>query len=148
MSHSSLLNGFEYCYLSLTFQLNISHFFTHKWSNSSISNNSISYKSFVCTRFKSQTVLFDPQIGPLSGVITLGQSGPGSSGNEEVFHIPQDWGHIIRLFCVIWSGHSLVLVLVGVGSYLSEEMHSMYATAPADWAGSFLGKELLVISNN
>ena len=32
---------------------------TVKWSNSSISNNSIEHKSFVCTQVKCQTVLFD-----------------------------------------------------------------------------------------
>ena len=34
-------------------------------------------------------VLFNPQIGPLSGATTPGQSGPGSNGNEGVLHIPQ-----------------------------------------------------------
>ena len=32
---------------------------TVNWSNSSISDNSIYHKSFVCTQFKCQTVLFD-----------------------------------------------------------------------------------------
>ena len=48
---STKLNGFKYCYLSLTIQLNISLFI-----HSSISNNSIYNKSFVCTQFKFQTV--------------------------------------------------------------------------------------------
>ena len=39
-------------------------FTTVKWSNWSISKNSIQHKSFVCTRFKCQIVLFDPLIGP------------------------------------------------------------------------------------
>ena len=72
------LNGGKYCYLSLTFQLNMSFFSpTVKWSNSSISNNSIWYKSFVCTQFKYQTALFDIKIGfyqllPLQARVDLG----------------------------------------------------------------------------
>ena len=58
------LNGSKYCDLSLTIELIISHSFTHKGSNSSISNNSIYPTSFVCTQFKCQTVLFDPKTGP------------------------------------------------------------------------------------
>ena len=54
------LNSSNYCYISLTIQLNINHLSRHKWSNSSISNNSIKHKSFTCTQFKCQTVLFDP----------------------------------------------------------------------------------------
>ena len=45
----------------------------------------------------------------LSGATTLGQSGPGSDGNEGVFHIP------IRLFNVIST------TLIG-GGYPSAEM--------------------------
>ena len=37
---------------------------TVKWSNSSISNNSLSHKLFPCSQFKCQTLLFDPYIGP------------------------------------------------------------------------------------
>ena len=33
-------------------------------------------------------VLFNLLIGPLSGATTLGQSVPGSDGNERVLHIP------------------------------------------------------------
>ena len=36
-----------------------------------------------------QLVLFNPEIRPLSGATTAGQSGPGSDGNEGVLHIPQ-----------------------------------------------------------
>ena len=45
--------GFKHCYVSLTIQLNIICLHTVKWSNSSISNNSILDKSFVCTQFYS-----------------------------------------------------------------------------------------------
>ena len=34
-------------------------------------------------------VLFNPQIGPLSGATTPGQSGHGSDGNEGILRIPQ-----------------------------------------------------------
>ena len=34
-------------------------------------------------------ILINPQIGPLSGATTPGQSGPGSNGNEGVLCIPQ-----------------------------------------------------------
>ena len=58
----------------------------------------------------------------LSGVTTLGSSGPGSNGSERVL-----WSLAIRGFCVI-SGHSL-------GRYYSSaEMQSVYSTTPADWA--------------
>ena len=36
-----------------------------------------------------QLVLFNPQIGPLSGATTPGQSGPESNVNEGVLRIPQ-----------------------------------------------------------
>ena len=36
-----------------------------------------------------QLVLFNPKIGPFSGATILGQSGPGSNGNEGVLRIPQ-----------------------------------------------------------
>ena len=45
--------------------------------------------SFVCTQFKCQTVLIWPLDKTLSGATTLGLSGPGSDGYEEVLHIPQ-----------------------------------------------------------
>ena len=38
---------------------------------------------------KHSLVLFKQSIGPLSGVTTPGQSGPGSDGNKGVFRIPQ-----------------------------------------------------------
>ena len=66
----------------------------------------------------------------LSGATTLGQSGPGSDGNEGVLCIPQsssntgtspsDW----LLLCL---GH-----LLGE-SYPSAEIQSVYSTAPTDW---------------
>ena len=67
----------------------------------------------------------------LSGA--LGQSGPGSDGNEGVLSIPQN-SSITRASqsdCLVsyqdtrWSGE---------GSYSSAEMQSLYSTVPADWA--------------
>ena len=79
-------------------------------------------------------VLFNPQIGTLSGATTLGQSGPGSDGTKGVLHIPQSSSI---------TGTSLSDCLVsyhdtrwGGGSYSSAEKQSVYSTAPADWAKS------------
>ena len=51
-------------------------------------------------------VLFNPYIGPLSGATSLGQSGPGSDGNEGVLCIPHSkiqhyWNLTIRLFSAV-----------------------------------------------
>ena len=54
----------------------------------------------------------------LSGATTLGQSGPGSNGNEGVLCIPQG---PIRLFSVISR------TPMG-GSYSSAEVQSVYST--------------------
>ena len=69
----------------------------------------------------------------LSGITTLGESGPGSDGNEGVPCIPQ-CSSIIKAFSsdgfVPYPGHQLV-----GGSYpLPFEMQSVYFTTPADWA--------------
>ena len=59
---SKKLNHFNYCYVSLTIQSNISHLFTHSWMIKQFyfKQFNLAYKSFVCTQFKCQTVLFDP----------------------------------------------------------------------------------------
>ena len=61
-------SGHKYCYLT---HHSIEHYFpihlhTVKWFQVllGITNNLIKHQSFVCTQFKCQTVLFDPQIGP------------------------------------------------------------------------------------
>ena len=59
---------------------------TYLSANSYISNNSNYAKSFVCTQFKCQIVLFDSYT---SGATTPCQSGPGSDGNEELLCISQ-----------------------------------------------------------
>ena len=72
----------------------------------------------------------------LSGATTLGQSGPGSDGNEEVLCFPQSSGLTLALpsdCLMLYPGH-----LLEGGSYPSAEMESVYSTAPnpADKAGS------------
>ena len=74
-------------------------------------------------------VLFNPQIGPLSGATTPGQSGPGSNDYEGVLRIPQSLctaGTSPSDCLVSHPGHSLG------GSYPSAEKQSVYSTAPAD----------------
>ena len=59
---------------------------------------------------KHGLVLFNPQIGPISGATTPGQSGPGSNGNKGVLHILQS-SSIIGTSpsdCLVsYRGHSL-----------------------------------------
>ena len=62
----------------------------------------------------------------------MGQSRPGSDGNEEVLRIPQSSsiaGTSPSDCLVSYLGH-----LLGGGSYLSAEKQSVYSTAPANWA--------------
>ena len=68
----------------------------------------------------------------LSGATTLGYSGPGSNGNEEVLHIPQSskTGASPSEGLILYPGYSLE------ESYPSAEMQSVYSTAPVDWAKS------------
>ena len=61
------LNGFKYCYVSLTIQLNISH---------------------LLSQFKSQSSIW-PIDMILSDVSNSDPSGAWNYGNEEVLHIPQ-----------------------------------------------------------
>ena len=65
------------------------------------------------------------------GATTPGQSGPGSNGNEVVLRIPQSstvTGASPSDCLVSYLGHSLE------ESYPSAEKHSVYSTAPVDWA--------------
>ena len=71
----------------------------------------------------------------LSGATTLGQSGSWSNGNEGVLYIPQSssiTGASLSDCLVSYSKHSLE------ESYSSVEMQSVYVTAPADWAITYL----------
>ena len=69
---------------------------------------------------------------------TLGQSGPGSDGNEGVLRIPKS-SSITRtstwLFWVISRTH----VFVWGGAYSSAEKQSVHYTASADWATRWWG---------
>ena len=70
-------------------------------------------------------------IWPISGDTTMGQSGPGSDGNEEVLYIPQSssiTGASPSDFLVSYPRHSF-----GGGSNSSAEMQSVNLTAPVDW---------------
>ena len=73
----------------------------------------------------------------LSGATILGQSGPGSDGNEGVLHIPQGFSitGVSPLDCLgSYPGHLLA------GSYPSVEILLMDSTAPAEWASPTTGK--------
>ena len=68
----------------------------------------------------------------LSGSTNLGYSELGSNGYEGVLRNPQIFnitGTSPSDCLVSYTGH-----LLGVGSYPSAEMQSVYFTAPADWA--------------
>ena len=107
---------------------------------------------FVHTQLNIKTVLFQtiqfsismlfssiwPIDRTLSGATTLGQSGSGTDGIEEVPHIPQSssiTGTSPSDCLVSYLGDSL-----GMGSNPSAEVQSVYSTAPADWAKIVLFK--------
>ena len=86
-----------------------------------------SFKQFslACTQFSSIWRIDRT----LSGATTPGQSGLGSDGNEWVFHICKSsniTGTSASDSFVLYSGHSLGR------SYPSDEVKSVYSTAPAD----------------
>ena len=126
--HKSNLNGYNHCYVSLTIQVNISHLFTHiEISNSSISNDSVLHKSFVCTEFKFQTNIEKA----LAHATSPGQSRSGGVGNEGVLRISQSssiTGASPSDCLMSYPGH-----LFGM-SYPYAEIQTVYSTAPADWA--------------
>ena len=75
-------------------------------------------------------------IGPidrtLSGATTMGQSRPGSDGNEGVLSILQSssiTGASLSDCLMSYPGH-----LLGMRSYPSEVVQLVCSTAPADWA--------------
>ena len=70
----------------------------------------------------------------LSGVTTPGQSEPGSNGNEGVLYISQS-SKIRDMWSDCLVSYREYLMRGGGQSYPSEEMHSVYFIAPADWAG-------------
>ena len=114
------------------------HMYTVSMSkNSSIQNNSVLHTNtvlFQAIQFSISTQFSSiwPINRTLSGATTLGQSQPGSDGNERVLSIPQSssiTGTLPSDCLVSYLGHSL-----GVGSYPSAEKQSVYSTTPADWA--------------
>ena len=62
---------------------------TFKWSNSLISNNSVKQKSFVCTQFKCQTVLFDPKIGSYQVLQLVARVDPGAMAMKRFSTFPK-----------------------------------------------------------
>ena len=101
-----------------------------KWSESSIANNSVRHKSFICTQFKCQTVLFDPKIGPyqvlpLWACVDLGAM--VMKGYATFPKAPALLGVTIRWFNVI--SRTLIGDLTP-----HVKTQSVYSTAPADWA--------------
>ena len=83
-----------------------------------------------------QTIQFssNQSIGrALSGVITPGQSGPGSNCNEGVLHISQS-SNITGASQSDRLGSYLGQSLCVWGGYPSAEVQSVYSTAPAEWA--------------
>ena len=84
--------------------------------------NSILHKSFVCTHFKCQTVLFNSQIEPnqvlplrakvIQGVMAM----KGYSAFPKALVLPE-------------TDHEMWRV-----SYSSAEKQTVYSTIPADWA--------------
>ena len=84
---------------------------------------------FQCHKWLKNSIC--PIDGTLKGTTSLGQSGPGSNGNEGVHNIPQS--SRIRASpsdsLVSYPGHSLE------GSYPSIKMQSVYSTALSNSAG-------------
>ena len=72
----------------------------------------------------------------LSGATTLGQSEPGSDGNQGVLRLPQSssiTGSSPSDCLVSYLGHSLG------GPYPSAEVQLLYSTDPSDWAVTYEG---------
>ena len=77
-------------------------------------------------------ISFLPIDRTLSDATTLDQSAPESDEKEEVFIIPQSsnvTGTSPSDCLLSYPGNSL-----GVGSYSSSKMQSVYSTTPAKWA--------------
>ena len=83
---SAKLNGSKYCNITLTIQLNLSHLLNYQ----TVSNYSIYRKSFVCTQFKCQTVLFDQLIGPYQVLPLRVKVDLGAMTMKGILHIPQN----------------------------------------------------------
>ena len=75
---------------------------------------------------RTQFSYIQPRDRTISGATTPGQSGPGSSGNEEVLCIPQSSS-------ITGTSPSNCLVSYQDTRYPSTEKQSVYSTATADW---------------
>ena len=112
---------------------------TVKWFQVLLSNtnNSFWYQPFVYPQlndFKYSKWLNNsiwPIDRTLTGTTTLGQSGLGSNGNEEVLHISQSskTGASPSDGLISYPGH-----LLGWVSYSSAKMQSAYSTTSNNWA--------------
>ena len=111
-----LLNGFKYCYVSLTIQFSITHLFS---------------------LFKCQTVLFDQQIGPYLVPPLGARVDRSSNGNEGVLHIPKSSRARASASgsFVSYLGHPFD-EMRRVGSYPTAEIHSAF------YSPSWLGYEV------
>ena len=66
-------------------------------------------------------------------MLLLQARGPWSDGNKRILCIPQSITEASPSDCLVsYQGHSLG------SSYTSAEMGSVYSTAPADWANSYM----------
>ena len=94
-----------------------------KWSNTSISNNSVEHKSFVCSQFDYQTALFDPLIWlqarvQLGAMIMKGYSTfPKAPALQELHHQIVLYHIQNRCFYFnkegfLWSEHFIVILRI------------------------------------
>ena len=107
---------------------------TAKWSNSSISNNLIQHKSFVCTQYKCQTILFDPLIGPYQVL-------PHRAGLDQGAIKIKGYSAFFKVLALLEPRYQIVLchiqdTLVGRESYPLAETQSVYSLALVDCAES------------
>ena len=121
----SLGTQFKWEYSLIVKNISISSYSVQ--SNSSNWNNSVLHKYVVSS--------IQPIDRALSGATILGQSGPGSNGNEGVLCIPQNssiTGTLPSVFLVSYLGHSFVCVLWG-GLIPLQRCSRCILEAPADW---------------
>ena len=117
------LNGSKHCYVSLTIQLNICHLFTL------LNGQTVLFQTiqFGIRYLFTQNLNVKPIDRNLLGVTTL-----GTMAMKRYSIFP-------RAPAVLIPHHQIVSCHIQdthwrVGSYPSTEMHSVYPTAPADWA--------------
>ena len=126
-------------------------------------NNSVLHRSFVCTQFQCQTVVFEPRIKKLSDVTSPDESGLGSDERAPCIHQSSCITGASASDCFIsYPGHLFRVKFrepVGVFyspsrrpedtcwgrlSYPSAKMQSVYSVAPTDWVtGHLLGEGVL-----